>query len=163
MLRVYAAVMATWTPEQARQNARKGAQIRWARVRARANALANASGNGTPCPDGVAATTFTTELLAGVRAQARSVLVVLEQELTRARGIDGGQVDRLASALERLADLERVLDNRPLPGSRRPGRDEARRPPPPARPVQPILPQPLQPIGADEDTEDPPIVYAPEL
>jgi hypothetical protein len=38
----------------------------------------------------------------------------------KAEELDAGAIDRLASALARLGDLERVLAGRPLPGSRKP-------------------------------------------
>jgi hypothetical protein len=40
-----------------------------------------------------------------------------------AEAVDPLDLDRLARALSTLAELERVLDGRPLPGSRRPGKE----------------------------------------
>jgi hypothetical protein len=47
----------------------------------------------------------------------------LEKLLMRAKNTQ--DLDKLASALSKLADLERVLDGRPLPGTRRPKADRA--------------------------------------
>jgi len=94
-----------------------------------------------------------------VRARVRDLLSHLETLLSR-KAPDFSQVDRLASALERLADLERVLAGRPLPGSRRPGRDDAQ--PAPLvtrRKVAPVLPTDtgaeLHP--GDDEQEEPPL------
>ena len=103
---------------------------------------------------------FTAELQAAVRARVRDILAGLQRETTKQR-LDGAQLDRLASALERLADLERVLDGRPLPGSRRPPREDApssRSAGPQRRgPVAPVpQPQPTlapAPIESDDDEE----------
>jgi hypothetical protein len=93
-----------------------------------------------------------------VRAHVHSILAILDRELATSgpkgghRPIDGTQVDRLASALERLLDLERVLDGRPLPGSRRPRDPEPPRRPPPRPPVAPILSTPQH--REQDDIED---------
>jgi len=58
-----------------------------------------------------------------VRAEVRGTLLLLRAERERRRP-DASQLDRFASALERLAELERVLSGRPLPGSRRPPRED---------------------------------------
>src|SRR5262245_61688509 len=115
-----------WSPEQARKFGRLGAQARWSRPRRKPAAPAIQ-------PEPIAADAFRTSVLARVRARIESLLDLLEEQTNKSKP-DGAQVDRLASALERLAELERVLDGRPLPGSRRPGRDNGRPAPPlPAR------------------------------
>lgn len=63
-----------------------------------------------------------------VREQIERVSGLLDKEN------DPQKLDRLAAALERLSDLERTLDNRPLPGSRRPGREPSKRMAAPADP-----------------------------
>lgn len=60
--------------------------------------------------------------LSRVREQIDRVSDMLDAET------DPQRLDRLAAALERLTELERKLDNRPLPGSRRPGKEPTRRP-----------------------------------
>jgi hypothetical protein len=40
---------------------------------------------------------------------------------------DGAELDRLASALARLCEIERITENRPLPGSYRPKPEEKNR------------------------------------
>jgi hypothetical protein len=49
-----------------------------------------------------------------VRAQIENVSDMLDKER------DPQRLDRLAAALERLVDMERVLDGRPLPGNMKP-------------------------------------------
>lgn len=159
----------TWTAEQARANASKGGQARWYRERCRqadrAIASAQSAAHAVETPDPLPSVPFTLELADGVRAHARSILSILAEELQtrrngKRRSIDGAQVDRLASALERLAELERKLDNRPLPGSRRPGRDDGKPPPPPPRPpVAPLLP--ARPSSNIDEQEEPSIQYGP--
>jgi hypothetical protein len=60
-----------------------------------------------------------------VRVQLDSVDRAIEAEATKATP-DGQRLNWLAQAQERLAEQERILDNRPLPGSRRPKEDRAR-------------------------------------
>jgi hypothetical protein len=76
---------------------------------------------------------------------------------------DPQKLDRLASAQARLSEQERILDGRPLPGSRRPREDRARvsagwielQPALPSAPgVQVQAVAPARPIGSEYD--DPP-------
>lgn len=60
-----------------------------------------------------------------MRVQLDSVDRAIEVEATKATP-DGQRLNWLAQAQERLAEQERILDNRPLPGSRRPREDRAR-------------------------------------
>jgi hypothetical protein len=55
----------------------------------------------------------------------------------------------LAAALERLAELERILDGRPLPGSRRPAPERS----PGARVLQRPPAEPLPPIPSASEGE----------
>jgi len=101
------------------------------------------------------ASTFTAQLKARTRAQTLETLSRLEEENAKGEQVDGAKLDRLASALERLAELERILDGRPGPGNRRPPREDAPsvRPAPRSLPV-PRLPTPPAP-AADEAIEPP--------
>ena len=91
-----------------------------------------------------------------MRVQLDSVDRAIEGEATKATP-DGQRLNWLAQAQERLAEQERVLDNRPLPGSRRPGKADARPTQPaawlieeaPAAPLPaPALPpEPSKPLG----------------
>lgn len=51
-----------------------------------------------------------------------SVSDALEEELALKGACDAQKIDRLASALARLNEIERQLANRPLPGSWKPER-----------------------------------------
>jgi hypothetical protein len=74
------------------------------------------------------ATDHTEVRLIRVRAMLDKLDSMLSEET------DPQKIDRLASAQMRLAEQERILDNRPLPGSRRPGKETRQ-----ARPeVEPI-------------------------
>ncbi len=69
--------------------------------------------------------------------------------------VDAGAIDRLANALSRLQDMERIMDGRPLPGSKRPASESKARgfaslndsivasEPAPAQPAQPNNPTSL--------------------
>ena len=71
-----------------------------------------------------AANDYVSRRLGRVRAQLDMVDKAFETEATKATP-DGQRLNWLAQAQERLAEQERILDNRPLPGSRRPGKAEA--------------------------------------
>jgi hypothetical protein len=61
------------------------------------------------------------------RARVRVQLDNLDASIlreTRKQQPDGQRLTWLAAAQERLAEQERVLDGRPLPGSRRPKKDD---------------------------------------
>jgi hypothetical protein len=68
---------------------------------------------------------YVSRRLARMRVQLDSVGRAIEAEATKATP-DGQRLNWLAQAQERLAEQERILDNRPLPGSRRPGKADAR-------------------------------------
>lgn len=54
-----------------------------------------------------------------VREQIEQVNKRMDEALT-ADVLDAGAIDRLANALTRLREMERVMDGRALPGSKRP-------------------------------------------
>jgi hypothetical protein len=68
---------------------------------------------------------YVSRRLARVRAQLDLVDKAFEIEATKALP-DGQRLNWLAQAQERLSEQERVLDGRPLPGSRRPQKDDGR-------------------------------------
>lgn len=61
--------------------------------------------------------------LAGRLARVRTQIAKIDELYDKAK--DPLDLDRLARAMSTLAELERVLDNRPLPGSRRPGKERS--------------------------------------
>jgi hypothetical protein len=84
---------------------------------------------------------YVTERLSRVRGQLDRLDGLMATEK------DPQRIDRLASAQYRLAEQERILSGRPLPGSRRPGREPARherpavdnwQPKPVRAPVEPL-------------------------
>lgn len=117
---------------------RKGAQARWRPV----EPPAIPEPMPAPMPEDPS---FPSELKARVRAQTLETLSRLEEENARGKNVDGAKLDRLASALERLAELERVLDGRPGPGNRRPPREDPPAPRPTAAPRPPAIPTPASP------------------
>jgi hypothetical protein len=72
-----------------------------------------------------AAGAYAVRRLSRVRVQLDLVDKRIE-ELAKEAAVDGQLLNWLCAAQERLAEQERVLDNRPLPGSRRPSKDDAR-------------------------------------
>lgn len=74
-----------------------------------------------------AANDYVSRRLARVRVQLGLVDKAFETEATKATP-DGQRLNWLAQAQERLAEQERLLSGRPLPGSRRPKEDHARGP-----------------------------------
>lgn len=138
-MRGYAAAM--WSAEQAREMARKGAASRWARERARKAALNQLSGNGQ-MPGVVAHDSgFVARRLNRVRAQLDLLDTAVETELAKSNP-DGQKLNWLAATSERLSNIERTLDGRPLPGSRRPAPESSRPAPPPL--ARPTIAQPLR-------------------
>lgn len=87
---------------------------------------------------------YTAQILTRTRKQVKSTLDMLESET------DPQKIDRLASALARLNEIERQLANRPLPGSLKP----TQRPTKPA--WTPAVPQ-IPPTGSGQTpSQDPP-------
>jgi len=140
--------MSLFSRENAREMAARSVAVRQERARRPAPAPLPAPASTGPDP-------FTAGLLVEVRAHVTRLAARLEEELDRPK-IDGQQVNWIVSAPERVADLERVLAGRPLPGSQRLG---SGRPAPIPRPIveplpdllpdtYPVLdPPPTEPIG----------------
>ena len=100
-------------------------------VTARKAAEAERAANPVPIPLPATAAADTERYiatrLARVRGQLNLVDAAIEKEASKAQP-DGQRLNWLAAAQERLAEQERILAGRPLPGSRRPGRDRERSP-----------------------------------
>ena len=74
--------------------------------------------------------------LARVRAQLDTLDDLIAAEMASGKP-DAQRLDRYASAQARLATQEQQLAGRPLPGSRRPGKDRGARPGPTSE-VEPL-------------------------
>ena len=154
--------MPQWTPEQARAYSAIGSAAATAARKRRAESRAE-SLRTVPSAERVAPEEdYSGLLLIRTRAHVSNLNYVLSHELTRPSP-DPTKIDRLASAWERLAEVERRLAGRPLPGSRRPPREEPIRqlttrprglPPPPARPAQEPPPSPA-PSTIDDEPDEP--------
>lgn len=120
------------TPENARELQQKAAKARSlaAANRVLANAKAEVAVQGLE---------FTEKLLARVRLQMDQVY-----EAFRATQ-DPQKLDRLAAAQSRLAEQERQLSNRPLPGTLRPSTRQPKRSERAPEPI-PDQPGPLPPL-----------------
>ena len=110
--------MGRFTAANARENAAKAHAARHQRL-----ARGRLAGEGfSQIPqDGPheAADDYVSRRLARVRVQFGLVDKAFETEATKVTP-DGQRLNWLAQAQERLAEQERILDGRPLPGSRRP-------------------------------------------
>lgn len=128
--------MARFTAANARENAAKAHAAR--RQRLVSGTQAEETFPQTPqVNQQEAADDYIMKRLARVRVQLDSVDRAIEAEATKATP-DGQRLNWLAQAQERLAEQERILDNRPLPGSRRPKSDaRPRRGRPPIQFVRP--------------------------
>ena len=69
---------------------------------------------------------FVSKTLARTRRQISRIQGLIEDQ-SESETLDCAALDRLASALSRLSELERQLAGRPLPGSYRPAADKASR------------------------------------
>jgi len=87
---------------------------------------------------------YVSRRLARVRAQLDLVDKAFETEATKANP-DGQRLNWFAQAQERLSEQERLLSGRPLPGSRRPGKEGAGRKSDWWIEMQPALPAPQVP------------------
>lgn len=87
-----------------------------------------------------AANEYVSRRLARVRAHLGLVDKAFETEATKVTP-DGQRLNWLAQAQERLAEQERILDGRPLPGSRRPSAERADR-----RPILDLAPVGITPL-----------------
>lgn len=105
----------------------------WGRLRARWMERQQDEDKDPPKANGAPAEGATgQDYVSGELAHVREHLAKLD-ELIRLE-TDPNKLDRLSSAYTRFREEERKLDGRPLPGSRRPGKDRA-----PARPeVRPL-------------------------
>lgn len=63
---------------------------------------------------------YASRLLVRVRGEIDAILDALVVERQKKDGPDPARIDRLASAFARLAEAERQLSDRPLPGTKRP-------------------------------------------
>lgn len=113
-----------WTPEQAREMAKRGNA---AKAALRAAARERAANLPALAQD----LSFPDRTKARLRAQVELLLTRIDEEAVKTNA-DGARLDRLASAVERVLELERILDGRPGPGNRRPPREDA-----PSSKVQP--------------------------
>jgi hypothetical protein len=137
--------------------AKKGAAIRWSRERERKAAQALTNASLSLAPDASADLDFQSRTLLRVRAQISMVQDQIDAELAK-RNVSGQQVDRLAASFEKLTEIERVMDGRPLPGSRRPGAAEPTRPSSNFHPgsFEPIpMPSPVACIEVCDDIQTP--------
>jgi len=122
-----------WTPDQARLAAKKSAQSRKALAVQRRRAIKQAANNpfqtvpAQPPAEQPQAPTidrFASDRLARVRKQ----LIKLDSMLSHAcddPDLDASHIDKFASAIARLSEIERQLADRPLPGSRRPAPEKS--------------------------------------
>ena len=111
-----------WTPEEAREMAVRANRIRW---HSDPRPPLNSVKPREPEPQ-VPQDNYHIGRLNRVRIQ----LDQLDSAITRETGKqqpDGQRLNWLASAQERLAEQERILAGRPLPGSRRPAQERASR------------------------------------
>lgn len=146
---------ATWTPEQARAWQRKAtlanqlaAKARQERKRLEARAILNRPATAAGLVSGP---DFANLTLARVRALVDRLLSRLAEQTDRKR-IDGLRVNQLAQALDRLAEVERRLAGRPMPGSLKPTADRSRPAPPPVpRPSLPPEPPPARTLAEPPD------------
>lgn len=125
-----------FTPELAREYGIKGGIIRRAKAQARREALAEAEQArlNSPIPSPASATEYR-QLVNLQQADGYNIhrIASVRAQIERLDGLmlkttDAHKLDRLASALAKLSELERVLDGRPLPGSHRPTKAPSKRP-----------------------------------
>ena len=146
--------MPLWTREEARQWAKKGAEVRWSRQRI---AAVSPEGAQTMAAD----LSFPNLTLGRVRAQVTGILDLLDKERCRSNP-DGQRLNWLAAALERLAELERVLDGRPMPGTLRPSeRKPTPAPKPRAEPLPSLTPPSSSTTAASSFGPDSPLTEYP--
>ena len=70
--------------------------------------------------------TYQADRVKRVREQVEVVSKRLDDAL-EADELDAGAIDRLANALTRMQEIERVMSGRPLPGSKRPAAEKPKR------------------------------------
>ena len=131
--------MARFTAATARENAAKAHAARRQRL-ASGNPAAETFPQAPQVGPHEAANDYVSRRLARVRVQ----LDLVDRRITEqanAKTVDGQVLNWLCSAQERLAEQERVLAGRPLPGSRKPAPDRGERRGPGAwlSPVVPVV------------------------
>jgi hypothetical protein len=99
----------------------RGLKTRFNPETARLAAFARHTAQPSPAPDPQHKDPFTTDQRDTVRAQMKRLNGLMKEEA------DPQKLDRLASAYAKLAEQERILDGRPLPGSHRPSAGPTRR------------------------------------
>jgi hypothetical protein len=112
-----------------------------------------------------AANDYVSRRLVRVRVQLDLVDKRIAEQASKTT-VDGQLLNWLCAAQERLAEQERVLDNRPLPGSRRPKEPKAnnRQPGVWLEPV-PVVPkyEPPAPVPVEPPTPAPTVTPTPHL
>lgn len=107
------------TREEAREMSKLANKVRWDRWRKQRDASRNPQPpNGIPSPNPICDAYLATRL-AGVREQLRLIDQRIAEEAGRPKA-DGQRLSWLATASARLAEQERQLAGRPLPGSLKP-------------------------------------------
>src|SRR5512135_2504762 len=132
-----------FTRENAAEMARRGNLARWSRYRPPAQAPA--------MPVAIAAEGYPTQRLIRVRDQLDIIDQRITEEASKLKGLDGQVLNWLCAAQERLAEQERILAGRPLPGSMRPTRARDERHLSPLTNLEPTLPDPPPPSPALSD------------
>lgn len=103
--------------EEARLNGIKGAKIKKLKRLERQQKAVNRE--LAPAKD-----SFMTKQRDTFRARLKQLDELMKHEC-ESEEPDAAKLDRLASAMSKLADQERISDGRPLPGSRKPGVERA--------------------------------------
>ena len=133
--------MARFTAANARENAAKAHASRRQRL-ASGNSAAETFPQTPQAGPHEATNDYVSRRLARLRTQLNSVDTAIEREVAKSSP-DGQRLNWLAQAQDRLAEQERLLAGRPLPGSRRP-REE--RTPAPVVEIAPLYPIKAAPV-----------------
>jgi hypothetical protein len=113
---------------------------------------------------------FPERVKARLRAQIELLLTRVDEEAAKPH-CDSQKIDRLASALDRMIDAERIADGRPGPGTlkptpeRKPASDSrgAAIPRPPDVPAQPNQAKPIAPLPAGGPAQQPGLTERPDF
>jgi len=105
-----------FTNANAREMAARGNIAKALAKQSREDLIAKANASASLPPDDI----YKNQRLARVRKQLERIDAMIEKER------DPQKLDRLASAQARLSVQEFALAGRPMPGSRRPGREKAK-------------------------------------
>lgn len=113
---------APWTREEAREMGARGNRIRW-----HSDPRPPPTAAASPQPAQLIAQSepYLADRLERVRKQLDRLDLAILAEVSRSKP-DGQRLNWLAAAQERLAEQERLLAGRPLPGSRRPAPERRR-------------------------------------